>query len=68
MLKDKVFWLFAFVFVACIATMYFLTHLQIDDCNSRGGQMVGTGHYTTTYMKLGDFFIPITSEIYACSK
>lgn len=42
--------------------------LEQDECQKKGGEMVGTGKYTTTYIKSGQINVPITTEIQACTK
>lgn len=40
----------------------------VDDCENRGGHLVGDGTYTTTYIQSGNVLIPLTNENMVCSK
>lgn len=40
---------------------------QSEECEERGGELVGTGHYTTIFVKSGQVMIPLESETYECT-
>lgn len=37
-------------------------------CKSKGGEMVGTGEYQTTYVTTGAVIMPMTTEVQGCTK
>ena len=39
-----------------------------NECIAKGGEMVGTGNYVTTYVMSGKVLVPIISEVHECSK
>lgn len=54
--------------VLVVAAYIVICIKESDKCSAKGGKMVGTGVYTTTYVASGKVMIPITSEIMKCSK
>lgn len=38
------------------------------ECNAKGGEMVGTGENTTTFVLSGKIMVPVTNENLECSK
>lgn len=68
------FWLKAFmillvlVCVILIGGVGYLIYRRSADCTARGGTMVGTGHYSTIYVKAGTVLVPIRVEDTKCSE
>jgi hypothetical protein len=55
------------VLVLLIGLVIFATIYESKDCEDRGGERIGTGRYTTTYVMSGKVLIPFTSEVMECS-
>lgn len=56
-----------FVVVAVVGLLIWALFQASEECEQRGGEMIGTGHYTTTYVQSGKVMIPIESEQLECS-
>lgn len=54
--------------VALLLVCIFAIVQESKDCEAKGGEMVGTGRYTTTYVMSGSVLMPISSEVTECSK
>ncbi|MFP3721319.1 hypothetical protein, partial [Niallia circulans] len=39
-----------------------------NECNAKGGKMVGTGEYSTTFVLSGKVMVPVTNENLECSR
>jgi hypothetical protein len=67
----KIISLIGVVVILIAAMMFSDIHDQIL-CNSKGGEMIGTGKYytETTYVMVGKVMVPMTNEVekYKCSK
>lgn len=57
------------VFIATFLLIIWFGYLILrtyQECASRGGQMVGTGRYTTTLVLVGKVLVPTRTEISEC--
>lgn len=54
---------FALIIVACV-----LFYMEVKECNDNGGEMVGTGEYTTTTTIVNNQVFMSTTENMVCDK
>lgn len=64
---DKTLWFIGALIVGVLVLCIYAMYQASEDCEERGGEMVGTGEYTTTFIQSGNTMIPMQSEKYACT-
>ena len=56
------------IVIGIIALVIFANYSQVKDCHEKGGQIVGTGEYSYTYINSGNALIPVPVEVQACDR